>query len=109
MDAALDTSVLEKGMNDFLEFAVKTYTGVVEERERKYHLKKSDLRMFGRLDISVLEREDGKREFFVNEIEMNHTMSLFLRNVGSLASTVAESFASVLWDKAVAKRKGYLV
>lgn len=65
--------------------------------------------MFGCLDIGVVQRENGKRDFVVNEIEMGHTADLFLRLNEDMADMIAESFASALRDKALARRNGYLI
>lgn len=107
--ATKDLDCHERATDEFIDFATKTYTAVVEERERRFQLKKSDLRMFGRLDIGVVQRANGKRDFMVSGIEISHTADLFLRVSSDLAEAFAESFASALRDKALARRNGYLI
>jgi hypothetical protein len=65
--------------------------------------------MFARLDISVLENEAGEREFFVNEVEMGHTVHLFFSDVPEMAGMGAENLVGALHDKVLARRQGYLI
>lgn len=81
----------------------------MEARERLLEGKKTDLRMFGRLDISVIQLENGRRDFFVSEIEMGHTANLFFRHIPKLVGGISETFAAALRDKALARRHGYLI
>lgn len=92
-----------------MRFARETFAGLVDARERLLEGNKTDLRMFGRLDISVIQLEDGKRDFFVNEIKMGHTANLFFRHVPKLVGPVSEEFATALRDKGLSRRDGYLI
>lgn len=105
----LDANELKRGTETFKKFAQDTFAGLVEVRERK-HLRgrRSDLRMFARLDISVLQTETGEKQFFVNEVEMGHTANLFFAQVPLVAGSMADTLVGALHDKVLARRQGYL-
>jgi hypothetical protein len=109
-NADLDAGELARGTSAFKKFAEETFAGLVGERERA-HLpgRRSDLRMFARLDISVIQKESGEREFFVNEVEMGHTVNLFFAQVSHTVGMIAETLVGALHDKVLARRQGYLI
>ncbi|KAF8057198.1 hypothetical protein FPV67DRAFT_1430325 [Lyophyllum atratum] len=87
----------EKGREELTSFLTKTYNGLVEahgKRLKEYW--SSDLRVFCRIDVSIVGLPNGGLEYFVNEIATSHSAGLFLSYCESEASTLALDFATVL-------------
>ena len=81
--------MMRRGLAEFEDFAKKTYEGVID-LERKL-MGSSGLELFGRMDVGVLELDDHRFEFYVNEIERSLQCGLFYDNF-------SHEMNDVLWE-----------
>lgn len=71
------TGASSAGVNELNDFATRTLQGLVEAESRGAMGGKRSISMFCRMDIGITEAEDGKLQYFVNEVERTHTCSLW--------------------------------
>ena len=96
-DPMLLPSDLERGDREFKKFAETTFRHLVLEEERRQGIQgNSDLRVFCRLDISVVPDANGKLSYFVNEVTNFSRCALFLKVVGQGVNSVAMDIAIAL-------------
>lgn len=95
-DSTLPSALQRQGLDEFQDFALKTYYALIEADEQSF-TKLSQLRVFCRLDISVhFDAERRGYDFFVNEIAYTHKAVLFLHNLANDKARVATDMATAL-------------
>lgn len=95
-DSTLPSVLQRQGLEEFQDFALKTYYALIEADEQSF-TKFSQLRVFCRLDISVhFDAERRRYDFFVNEIAYTHKAVLFLHYLEQDKSRVTTDMAMAL-------------
>lgn len=95
-------SVGKAGLKKFEEFAQTTFTWLVKLREAKIG-RRSELRTFARLDISVMRSPEGQAQFMVNEVEITFGTNLFLHSARHRAETIGATLADYFYRKAMTR------
>lgn len=85
----------ERGNRELLEFAQATLRGLVRAEEIQLQCK-TGLRLFCRMDIGVLKLEDGRFEYWVNEVDRTPNASLFACGVSPWGETLARDFGDAI-------------
>jgi hypothetical protein len=94
IDSALPSHIHSQGTQAFKDFVTSTYHGLIHWDEQILEDRLSDLRVFCRIDVSVLLDSTGKYQYFANEVEASHGTALFLHYIGRQGSRVAADFAT---------------
>jgi hypothetical protein len=80
---------------ELLRFAETTLQGLVCAEERQLQCK-TGLRLFCRMDIGVIKLEDGRFEYWVNEVDRTPNASLFACGVSPWGETLARDFGEAI-------------
>lgn len=94
----------ERGLPEFDKFATSTFNALVKYREEKLRGFQSDLRTLARLDITVMRSISGKVDYFVNQVKMTPSMSLYLGVERSAAAAIATTIAEAFRLKSIYRR-----
>ena len=91
----LSQQEVERGKSEFMNFAQSTYTSLIAFEERELRCK-SGLRLFGRLDIGLIEYEQHKFQYWVNELDRTQNATLWACAGTNKARVLAATFAAAL-------------
>jgi hypothetical protein len=86
---------VERGRTEFLNFAQSTYMGLIASEERELRCK-SGLRLFGRLDIGVIEYALHEFHYWVNELDRTQNATLWACAATNKACVLAATIAAAL-------------
>ena len=83
----------------FVKYASHTLQGLIEVEEQRTK-RPSSLRVWCRMDISVMKGPDGKYQYFVSEVERSQTVGLYrgscsVEAFGAVTSAVACIFPTL--------------
>ena len=78
-----------------MSFAEATFKGVIEEEENTLQ-SRSSLRLFGRLDIGLVEYEPHKLNYWANELDRTQNAALWAREVGHKVDNLVNSFVQAI-------------
>ena len=93
----LPSATALKGNEELIQFASTTFRHLVLEEESLLKQKgNSDLRVFCRLDISVIRDEKGDLHYFSNEISNTLRCNLFLAFLDEARNVMASDIAVAL-------------
>lgn len=96
VNSELPSYIQKIGKAQLVDFATKTYWYLVDQEEEMNPNEGTDLRLFCRMDISVLQvGQDGRYHYFVNGIAAGHKASLFMGFMSN-SSRIASDFALTL-------------
>lgn len=95
---------IEENTKDIVDFATRTLQALIASETNEFGA--TSLDTFARLDIGIMEDEDGYAQFFVNEIE--RLPAVFLWRGEAHVHPVAYALEASLYQKAMVTRQTQL-
>jgi hypothetical protein len=100
----------KQGLEEFEKFAYAMLRGVIEKREREKGVRRSNLRTFCCMDVSVFKDEQGRYQHVVTDLEAGPGAGLFLRSLSVYKCRIMFATMKDVWrTKAIEFRNGVVL